>query len=53
MKQILGRLIWLAKPQQDLEDHLGGGGGALDLSMIENIRRRSDGHLVIMDPYSL
>lgn len=30
-----------------------GGQAPLDLSMIENIRRRSDGHLVIMDPYSL
>jgi hypothetical protein len=30
-----------------------GGQAPLDLSMIENIRRRSNGHLVIMDPYSL
>lgn len=30
-----------------------GGQAPLDLSMIENIRRRNDGHLVIMDPYSL
>jgi hypothetical protein len=30
-----------------------GGQAPLDLSMIENIRRRKDGHLVIMDPYSL
>jgi hypothetical protein len=37
---------------QDLEDHLGGS-ASLDLSMIENIRRRNNGHLVIMDPYSL
>jgi hypothetical protein len=25
----------------------------LDLSNIENLRRRGDGHLVIMDPFSL
>jgi hypothetical protein len=48
-----GEIDGLVMATQDLEDYLGGGGGALDLSMIENIRRRSDGHLVIMDPYSL
>jgi len=42
----------LVMATQDLEDHLGGA-AYLDLSMIENIRRRSNGHLVIMDPYSL
>jgi hypothetical protein len=42
----------LVKATYDLERSIGGG-GALDLSMIENIRRRKDGHLVIMDPYSL
>jgi hypothetical protein len=30
-----------------------GGHAPLDLSMIENIRRRDNGHIVIMDPYSL
>jgi len=30
-----------------------GGQAPLDLSMIENLRRRNNGHLVIMDPYSL
>lgn len=30
-----------------------GGHAPLDLSMIENLRRRGDGHIVIMDPYSL
>jgi hypothetical protein len=30
-----------------------GGLAPLDLSMIENIRRRANGHIVIMDPYSL
>jgi hypothetical protein len=30
-----------------------GGQAPLDLSMIENIRRRANGHIVIMDPYSL
>ena len=37
---------------EDLMDALGGS-APLDLSNIENIRRRSDGHLVIMDPFSL
>jgi len=37
---------------EDLIDALGGY-APLDLSNIENIRRRSDGHLVIMDPFSL
>jgi hypothetical protein len=37
---------------EDLMDALGGQ-APLDLSNIENIRRRSDGHLVIMDPFSL
>ena len=47
----------LVKATYELEQKLGGqrlrGKAPLDLSMIENIRRRSDGHLVIMDPYSL
>ena len=42
----------LVKATYDLERSIGGP-GSLDLSMIENIRRRKDGHLVIMDPYSL
>ena len=42
----------LVKATYDLE-RLIGGAAPLDLSMIENIRRRKDGHLVIMDPYSL
>jgi hypothetical protein len=37
---------------EDLIDALGGH-APLDLSNIENLRRRSDGHLVIMDPFSL
>ena len=47
-----GEVDGLVMATQDLEDHLGGT-ASLDLSMIENIRRRSNGHLVIMDPYSL
>ena len=42
----------LVKATHDLEKNISGP-GSLDLSMIENIRRRKDGHLVIMDPYSL
>ena len=42
----------LVKATHDLEQSIGGA-APLDLSMIENIRRRKDGHLVIMDPYSL
>jgi len=42
----------LVKSTYDLEASIGGQ-APLDLSQIENIRRRSDGHLVIMDPYSL
>ena len=42
----------LVKATYELEQRIGGK-APLDLSMIENIRRRSDGHLVIMDPYSL
>jgi hypothetical protein len=42
----------LVKATYDLERSIGGP-APLDLSMIENIRRRKDGHLVIMDPYSL
>jgi len=37
---------------EDLMDALGES-APLDLSNIENIRRRSNGHLVIMDPFSL
>lgn len=37
---------------QQLEAAIGGH-APLDLSMIENIRRRPNGHIVIMDPYSL
>ena len=37
---------------EDLIDALGGH-APLDLSNIENLRRRSNGHLVIMDPFSL
>ena len=37
---------------EDLIDALGGS-APLDMSNIENLRRRSDGHLVIMDPFSL
>ena len=47
-----GEVDGLVMATQDLEDHLGGS-ASLDLSMIENIRRRNNGHLVIMDPYSL
>ena len=47
-----GEVDGLVMATQDLEDHLGGA-ASLDLSMIENIRRRNNGHLVIMDPYSL
>ena len=47
-----GEIDGLVMATQDLEDHIGGA-APLDLSMIENIRRRKDGHLVIMDPYSL
>jgi hypothetical protein len=42
----------LVKATYDLEQSIGGA-APLDLSMIENIRRRNNGHLVIMDPYSL
>ena len=42
----------LVKSTHKLEAAIGGQ-APLDLSMIENIRRREDGHLVIMDPYSL
>lgn len=48
----LGEVNGLVMATQDLEDHLGGA-ASLDLSMIENIRRRNNRHLVIMDPYSL
>jgi len=37
---------------EDLIEALGGS-APLDLSNIENLRRRNNGHLVIMDPYSL
>jgi len=37
---------------EDLMDALGGS-APLDLSNIENLRRRNNGHLVIMDPFSL
>jgi hypothetical protein len=47
-----GEIDGLVMATQDLEDHIGGA-APLDLSMIENIRRRNNGHLVIMDPYSL
>lgn len=47
-----GEIEGLVAATQDLENHIGGA-APLDLSMIENIRRRKDGHLVIMDPYSL
>jgi hypothetical protein len=47
-----GEVEGLVMATQDLEEHLGGA-AYLDLSMIENIRRRANGHLVIMDPYSL
>ena len=42
----------LVQATYELEKAIGGK-APLDLSMIENIRRRDDGHLVIMDPYSL
>jgi hypothetical protein len=42
----------LVRATYDLERSIGGA-APLDLSMIENIRRRNNGHLVIMDPYSL
>jgi hypothetical protein len=48
----LEELAGLVKATYDLEKNIGGQ-APLDLSMIENIRRRKDGHLVIMDPYSL
>ena len=37
---------------EDLMDALGGS-APLDMSNIENLRRRDNGHLVIMDPFSL
>jgi glycyl-tRNA synthetase beta subunit len=42
----------LVKATFELEQHLGGQ-ASLDLSMIENLRRRDNGQIVIMDPYSL
>ncbi len=42
----------LIKATLKLERALGGQ-APLDLSMIENLRRRDDGQIVIMDPYSL
>jgi GNAT superfamily N-acetyltransferase len=42
----------LLKATYELEAAIGGQ-APLDLSMIENIRRRDNGHIVIMDPYSL
>ncbi len=42
----------LVQATYELESAIGGQ-APLDLSMIENIRRRNNGHLVIMDPYSL
>ena len=37
---------------EDLMDALGGS-APLDMSNVENLRRRNNGHLVIMDPFSL
>jgi hypothetical protein len=42
----------LLQATYELESAIGGQ-APLDLSMIENIRRRANGHIVIMDPYSL
>lgn len=42
----------LVRATQGLEAAIGGR-APLDLSMIENLRRRPDGQIVIMDPYSL
>ena len=43
----------LLKATFELEDSPIGGYAPLDLSMIENLRRRPGGNIVIMDPYSL
>jgi hypothetical protein len=58
-KTVLYLLSWMRMkfkvcswPHEDLIDALGGS-APLDLSNIENLRRRGDGHLVIMDPFSL
>jgi hypothetical protein len=45
-------VVGLVKATFELEQHLGGQ-APLDLSMIENLRRRDNGQIVIMDPYSL
>lgn len=45
-------IVGLVNATLKLEKALGGQ-APLDLSQIENLRRRSDGHIVIMDPYSL
>ena len=45
-------LYGLLETTEDLIEALGGH-APLDLSNIENLRRREDGHLVIMDPFSL
>ena len=45
-------IVGLVNTTLKLEQALGGQ-APLDLSQIENLRRRSNGHLVIMDPYSL
>jgi hypothetical protein len=47
-----GEVEGLLIATDQLEEYLGGH-APLDLSQIENIRRRANGHLVIMDPYSL
>jgi len=47
-----GEVQGLLLATEDLIDALGGY-APLDLSNIENLRRRSNGHLVIMDPFSL
>jgi hypothetical protein len=47
-----GEIQGLLMATEDLVEALGGS-APLDLSNIENLRRRNNGHLVIMDPYSL
>lgn len=48
------QLHGLTQSTEDIIEHLAGPKGyMMDLGNIENIRRRSDGHLVIVDPISI
>lgn len=48
------QLYGLTQSTEDIIEYLAGPKGyMMDLSNIENIRRRSDGHLVIVDPISI